>query len=349
MSKKIISILMCLCLIFCSSVTVFAESVYPKTVSEFVRVTDGVGELISQFFNLISLRTKYPDSRHLCEIPDIDKGYVPQGFCYIDSMNMYAVSSYSDGDDNSIVSLIDAKSGERIKTVYLVYEDGGPCYAHVGGVCDIGDSLIVSTGKGVRRLKLDTIEKTDDYGYAKFSGRLATDMQASYVCSYGTTLFVGQFYCFTPGNTYETPAEQRIYLPNGKRNYAMCEQFDLSDLDKVFKAGKATPELVISMPNSVQGISFDGETFVTSASYSANGPSKIRYYNLEKTDAVFNMNGTDVPLVYLDEARAIRTVKVPPMVEGIDWCNGKICGIFESGAKKFKSSRVRTPFICEFN
>ena len=347
MSKKIISFILCLCIMTGSCITVFAESSYPKNVSEFVRVSDGIAELVRSFFGIFSLKRKYPDSKILCDIPELEKDYVPQGFCYIDSLDMFAITYYSDDDINSIVVLIDAKSGERTKTVKLCYADETPCMAHVGGVADIGDSLIISTGKSVRRLRIDDILSTGDYGYVYFCGQLKTNMQASYVCSYENYLFVGQFYSYKPDGSYDTPVEQRIYTPNGRRNYAMCEKYDLSDIDKVFEDGTAEPLMVISMPNSVQGIAFDGETFVTSSSYTFNNASKIRYYNLTESEQVFNMNGVNTPLYFLEEKDALKTVKVPPMSEGIDYYNGRIAGVFESGASKFWYSMVRTPYVYE--
>ncbi len=348
MTKKITSFLLCICIAFSMSLTANAQSVYPKTISEAVRITDGIGELVTDFFGLLSIRFNYPDCQHLYEIPDIDKNYVPQGYCYIDSMDLFVVTSYSADDDNSIVSLV-SSNGERIKTVKLLYEDGSNCKAHVGGVADIGDSLIISSGKSVRRLKINDVLNAEDYSYVKYCGQFKTDMQASYVCSYKDKLFVGQFYSFTLNGSYDTPAEQRIYTPDGKRNYAMCEEYDFSNLDKVFSDGAGVPEFVISMPNSVQGIAFDGETFVTSSSATIMNASKIRYYKLGETEYVFNMNGNDVPLYFITEKMAQKTVKVPPMSEGIDYCDGKVTGIFESGAKKFPVVAVKTPYICVFD
>ncbi len=348
MCKKLISILLCVCLLFGTGITAFAESGYPQNVSEFSRITNGIGELFRSFFGLFSLKFRYPDCSRLYEIPELENDYVPQGFCYIDSHNMFAVSYYSTKDGNSILVLVNAENGERIKTVKLCYEDGSPCLAHVGGVADIGDSLLISSGKSVRRLKIDDALSAADYDYVYFCGKFATNMQASYVCSYKNCLFVGQFYSFTLNGSYDTPEEQRIYTPDGKRNYAMCEKYDMTDMDKMFADGSAEPLMVISMPNSVQGIAFDGETFVTSSSATFANASKIRYYRLNVSGDVFSMNGTDVPLYYLTQKSAEKTVKVPPMSEGIDFYNGVVAGIFESGAKKFFYARARTPYICTF-
>lgn len=347
MIKRIISVLLAVCMIFGFSTLAFAESSYPKTIPEYVRISDGIGELITTVFGFLTPKFNYPDCSKMYEIPELDKNFVPQGYCYIESENMFAITYYSAGDENTIVSLIDSQ-GARVKTVSLLYEDGSNCKAHAGGVADIGDSLIISTGKSVRRLKLSDVLGAEDYSYIKFCGQLKTDMQASYICSYENKLFVGQFYSFTLKGTYDTPEKQRIYTPDGKRNYAMCEEYDLSDMDKVFSAGEAVPEMMISMPNNVQGIAFDGETFVTSTSATVMNASKIRYYKLKSTDDVFDIRGNDVPLCYITENMAEKTVKVPPMSEGIDFCNGTVTGIFESGAKKFPIVSVRTPYICSF-
>lgn len=348
MSKKLISFVLCLCLLLGTGVTAFAQSSYPETVPEAVRIADGIGEMLKSFFQLFSLRFRYPDCTHLCSIPELEKDFVPQGFCYIEAENMFAITYYSAGGENSIVTFIDADSGERVKTVNLCYDDGSACTAHVGGVADIGDSLLISSGKSVRRLKIKDALKADDYSKVNFCGKLATNMQASYIGSYKNLLFVGQFYSFKLDGSYDTPVEQRLYTPSGKRNYAMCEEYDLSDMDKVFNDEKADPIMVISVPNSVQGVAFDGDTFVTSSSYTFNNPSKIRYYKLNVSENVFSMNGVDVPLCFLEEKQAEKTVKVPPMSEGIDWYNGKIAGIFESGANKFRYARSRTPYVCTF-
>ena len=349
MCKRVISVLLCLCLLFGMSVTSFAKSSYPKNVPEIVRLLDGLGESLKSFFWLFTIKHKYPECHNLCDIPELEKNYVPQGFCYIDSEDMFAVTYYSADDDNSVVSLVDTESGARVKTVKLCYEDDSPCLAHVGGVADIGDSLLISSGKSVRRLKIADVLNAEDYGFVHFCGKLTTDMQASYLCSYRNYLFVGQFYSYTLDGSYDTPKEQRLYTPDGKRNYAMCEQFDLTDMDGVFSEGKAVPEFVISVPNSVQGIAFDGETFVTSSSYTVNNASRIRYYKLNESGMSYNMNGNDVPLYFLSHKDAEKTVKVPPMSEGIDWYNGKVAGIFESGAEKFSYVICRTPYICCFD
>lgn len=345
--KRFISLILCVSLVFGSCVFAFAADTQLKTVSEPVRIIDGIGESLSTVFTFFNFRKNYPECSKKCSLFEVEKGYVPQGFCYIDSENLFAVSYYSE-EKNSIIVLINAQTGERVKTLNLCYDDGSPCKSHAGGVTDIGDSVLISSGKSLRRLKVEDMLSAGDYSDICFCGTLKTHMQASYAGSYKNTLLIGQFYSFTLNGTYDTPADQRLYVPGGGRNYAMCEVCDLSDIDAAFEKGEAEPEFVISMPNSVQGITFDGSRIITSSSYGTFGTSKLKYYNADfaHPDASFTIGGRTVPLVFLSKSNLDKTVTMPPMLEGIDIYNGKVAGIFESCASKFKLARVRISDIC---
>lgn len=327
----------------------YAQAEYPETISEPVRILDGIAEMVTKLFGMISFRRKYDDCKPVYELPELEKGVVPQGFCYIDAMDIFAVTYYSDDDENSMAAFINASTGERIKTVKLCYEDGSPCKAHAGGIADIGDSVLISSGKSMRRLVIADALAAGDYSEVRFSGKLNSDMQCSYACSCGNYLFVGQYYTFTLKGSYDTPPEQRIYTPDGKRNYAMCEVFDLTDMDSVFAAEKAVPVAALSVPNLIQGIAYDGKTFAVSCSASY-APSTLKKYSVDinSADGRIMLGENEVPLIYLAGANLISSVKQPPMLEGIDICGGKVMGIFESGAEKFGSAPVRTPYICEF-
>lgn len=347
--KKLLCVLLCAVMLLTAVIPASAAAQYPKTVSEPVRIIDGIAEMIRQLACMANFKRKYENCKPLCDIPELDGGFVPQGFCYIDSKDMFAITCYGTDDENSVISLIDASTGERVKTVSLLYEDGTPCKAHAGGIADIGDSLLVSAGKSVRRLKLEAVLAAEDYSEIAFCGKLSTHMQASYVCSYENTLFIGQYYNFTLDGSYDTPQEQRVYTPSGKRHYAMCETYDMSDMDAVFEKGEAVPTAALSMPDCVQGIAYNGETLTLSISAGPFAVSPLKRYELKdfETEWSINLDGNDVPLVFIDKDRLIDTVKQPPMMEGIDCYKGRIAGIFESGAKKFGYALVRTPYVCD--
>ncbi len=350
--KKVLSVLICFAVLV-SAVSPLAMAVQSdftnSGLSGFFAVADGIIELITRTLRSFDRRMNYGDYNAVCDIPELDKGYVPQGFCYIDSLGVYAVTAYASGEP-SVITLVNASDGERIKTVYLGYTDGTYSKAHAGGIADIGDSLIVTIGDSIKRIKLSDIAACGDYSTVVFSGSIQTDLTAcSYACSYGDSLLVGEFYTYTTDASYTPDPAHFNLISLFERSYTYCEMFDMSDLDAAFWAGKPEVEAVFAMPNSVQGIAFDGETLAAAISYGRNNDSFLRYYDVSaaqvKTAEVY---GQEVDLIILGRSCIEDETTLPPMIEGIDMHKDKIAGIFESGAKKYSDSKFIVSSICEF-
>ncbi len=349
--KKILCLLISFAVISSalSPIAMAAQSDYAAGLSGFFTVADGIIELVTRTLKSFDRRTDYGYFAGVADIPELDKGYVPQGFCYVESLDAYAVTAYASGEP-SIISLVNASNGERIKTVYLGYEDGTHSKAHAGGIADIGDSLVVTIGDCINRVKLADIAQCGDYSTVVFSGSIQTDLTAcSYACSYGNRLLVGEFYTYTTDASY-TPAPAHFnYISLFERSYTYCEMFDMSDLDAAFSAEKPQAEAVFAMPNSVQGIAFDGETLATAISYGRNNDSYLRYYNVTKAQVkTTEVYGQKVDLIILDRSCIESESTLPPMIEGIDMRSGKVTGIFESGAQKYSDSKFIVSKICEF-
>lgn len=347
--KKILSVILCAAVILAIAPSVSAETVSQGAdVPEFVRVIDGLLESLLWKIRSNSTAMNYDEYEALCAVPELDKGYVPQGFCYLDERNEYAMSAYS-SESASIVAFVDARTGARIKTVYLQNEDGTMSKAHAGGIADIGDSVLVTVGSTIKRLKLDDVDACSDYGTVSFCGSFETDLNCSYACSYENTLFVGEFYIHTFEDTYTSKPEHRNYVSLFERSYTLCEVFDLTDMDSAFENG-TVPVRAIAMPNSAQGIAYDGETLAVSISYGRNNDSYLRYYNLPQTaDSTITVNSQSVPVTYLSRSQIDKTVTLPPLLEGIDTAqDGAIIGVFESGAQKYSDSKIVLSDFCKF-
>lgn len=350
--KKILSVIISFAVIASalSPLATAAQNGSTKSdMSGFFTVADGIIELVTRTLRSFDRRMDYSDYTAVCDIPELDKGYVPQGFCYIDSLDIYAVTAYASGEP-SIITLVNASNGERIKTVYLGYADGTHSKAHAGGIADIGDSLIVTIGDSVNRIKLSDIALCGDYSTAVFSGSIRTDLTAcSYACSYGDNLLVGEFYTYTSDSSYTPDPVHFNFISLFERSYTYCEMFDMSDLDAAFSAEKPEVKAVFAMPNSVQGVAFDGETFTAAISYGRNNDSYLKYYDVSKAQTkTTEVYGQKVELIILSRNCVEKTSILPPMIEGIDMHNGKVAGIFESGAKKYSDSKFIVSSICEF-
>lgn len=347
--KKIIAVVLCAAMLLSLAPSASAQSAAKNpSVSEAVRVIDGLFEALLRLFKGLDKSMDYDGYQSLCVLPELDKGYVPQGYCYLDSRDAYAVSAYN-ADAASIISIIDAQTGERLKTLLLGYEDGSESRAHVGGLADIGDSILVTVGSSIKRIKLADIDRCEDYDTVVFGGSFDTDLNCSYACSYGSLLYVGEFYTYTLEGTYTSKPAHRSRISPFERSYALCEVFDLTDMDAAFAQG-AVPIRAIAMPNSVQGIAFDGETLVTSISYGRNNDSRLDYYSMpEAAEASIEIGGAQVELIYLRSSLIQNSLTLPPLLEGIDYsADGRVSGVFESGAKKFSDGKLAVSDICAF-
>lgn len=350
--KKILCTVICFALIICCASPAISAAdnsqVQPPFFSFFV-FADGIAEIIERALKSLDRRMNYGEYEALCDIPELDKGYVPQGFCYIDSMDVYAVTAYA-ADKASIITFIDGENGQRLKTVSLGYEDGSVSKAHAGGIADIGDSLIVTIGDCIKRIRLSDVAECDDYSTVVFTGSLQTDLTScSYACSYGDLLLVGEFYVCKTDSSYIPKPGHFSFISFFERSYAYCEVMDMSDLDKAFSQEKPEVEYVIAMPNSVQGVAFDGETLVTAVSYGRNNDSYLRYYDLSKAQAkTTEVYGSQVELLLPGKSCITSSVTLPPLLEGIDMHGEKVAGIFESGAEKYSDSKFIVNSICDF-
>lgn len=348
--KKIISLLLCLCMIFGFTMTVFASESDLRPASALNRIVDGMGDLLSLLPKLMDKRMEYSQCKIIYSIPKLDEGFVPQGFCYVDSLDLFVVSYYK-RFFQSILTVIDASSGQVLKTVRLANANGTVCSEHCGGVADVGDSLLISTGRSISRLRLSDLDAAQNGEEVCFDGTMYTPMRASYAGGFGDYLLVGQYYFFTPIGIFDSPRSHWYSLPDGSRNYAMCFIYDAKDLDSLFDGEKETPVAAISMPAGVQGVCYDGQSLYTSCSTTSFGSSVLSEYELDWTspDGTMIFNRNEIPLCYIGESRCISRVEQPPMMEGIDFYNGRIYGIFENCAQKYKSARLHIPYICDLS
>ncbi|HPJ88584.1 MAG TPA: hypothetical protein PLO84_05625, partial [Thermotogota bacterium] len=72
-------------------------------------------------------------SEKFAVIPGLKEGVVPQGLAYMEEKGWFVISSYRD-NAGSILSFIDAQTGELIKSLSVHNEDDSVYTGHAGGV-----------------------------------------------------------------------------------------------------------------------------------------------------------------------------------------------------------------------
>lgn len=323
-------------------------------VSDFRRTVEGYAETaIRAIRSTFGIRT-YTGYEELCDIPEIENGYVPQGYCYSENKGLHFISYYQ-SKKPSVVSVVDAKSGSRIKTLKLAQSDGTDFKGHAGGIAEDGKYFYVVDGNEIYRVNMNLIDGVADGDKLVLSEKIVTDVKCSYLNSDGKYLYAGEFYTFTTDGSYDTDKSHHMAISLFETTYARCNAYLISDIEGLFSesgSDVAVPAMIFTTPNCVQGFAGMGDgRFVLSISYGRDNNSALSFYNdVTKGDSDFTVEygETSVPAYHLSKSERSRSLCLPPLLEGIDSMNGEVAGIFESCAEKYSDSAFIVEKICVF-
>lgn len=345
--KRILAAILAVSLLFSGFSLDFA-------VSDLRRTIDGYFEIAVRFLRSNFGVRNYSDYTELCEIPETENGYVPQGYCYNEKEKLHFISYYHD-DAASVISVVDAESSKKIKTLTLKKSDGKDFTGHAGGIAEDGTYFYLADGKKFYRMPLSVLVETADGDSLILSEKIVTDVKCSYLNSDGTYIYAGEFYTFTTNGSYDTDSSHHVAISLFETSYSRCNAYRISDISDLFSensADVAVPEMIFTTPNCVQGFAriSDGG-FALSVSYGRDNNSSLMFYEdvtADEADFTVEFGNVSVPAYHLCENTKVTELRQPPLLEGIDDMNGKIAGIFESGAEKYIDSAFIVNSICVF-
>lgn len=323
-------------------------------VSDFRRNTEGYIEMaVRAVKGVLGIRS-YSDYTELCDIPETDSGYVPQGYCYSENEKLHFISYYHE-KKASVISVVNAESGNRVKTLNLKKSNGKDFTGHAGGIAEDGKYFYVVDGKKIYRLDMSELINAEDGGNLVLEKYITTDVKCSYINCDGEYLYAGEFYTFTTDGSYDTDKSHHVAISLFETSYARCNAYKLSDISDKFAAdegGTVAPSMAFTTPNCVQGFARmpDG-TFALSVSYGRKNNSSLRFYeDVTKGEGDFEIAYGDVsvPVYHLSNKSETADLRQPPLLEGIDDMNGKVAGIFESCARKYSDAAFIVEKICVF-
>ncbi len=353
-SKRIIGAL--LALVIAVSCIVPAGAVSASSsggVSKIIRTVDGIFENAQRLIrSKLENRKNYAGYSELCEIPETENGYVPQGYCLSENGESHIISYYH-SENASVLVFVNAVSGEREKLLNLRTSGGKKFTGHAGGIAQENGWLYVCHGSKIYRISMDDIAAAADGGEISLGAGVQTDIKCSYISSDGEYLYAGEFYTFEFDGGYDTDESHHVSVSLFERHYSRCNAYKLSEFEAAFEGAALVPEFVLTTPNRVQGFArlSDG-SFVLSTSFGRNNDSFMLVYEdvtAGECDFEIISDGKTIPAYNLRNSRKTATLREPPMLEGIDANGEKVIGIFESGAKKYSDSAFIVNSICEFN
>ncbi|MCJ8013434.1 lamin tail domain-containing protein [Paenibacillus sp. KQZ6P-2] len=279
-------------------------------------------------------------------IPGLAEDLIPQGTAYYPDKDWLLVSSYFSDDRPSRLSVIDLQTGQLIKSLILLEEDGKRYIGHAGGVAVSGQHAWIASGNYLYRLDLNDIVQAANNGEVRFKDRFATPTRASFTTYADGVLYVGDYY---EEDGYPTEANHLLVNRDGDlyhawiAGYRLDSQTDLLPSSKVNDGIQSvTPDLILSIQDQIQGAVIRGDGIVLSKSTSRYANSYLYRFNNPINEAPHTMvtYGTDsVPVWFLDgknKADTNNQLTMPPMSENVLDVNGSLYVLYESGANLYR-------------
>lgn len=276
------------------------------------------------------------------DIPGLYQGAVPQGMAYYEADDLMFISNYMYNGKPSSISVISMTDGSFKKVLWLYNPDGTPHTGHVGGIAVSKTHLWIASGKGVYRTDFTSVENLENGNKLQMTRFIPTAVKGSFAAYAEGILWVGEF--TSKSGSYSAPDSHHV-----KTNHGWLAGYILdSSTDCILSAnsieGLVYPDLIISIPDEVQGAAFFNDILVLSLSYGRRNKSRlVSYHNplAGKIDtAVTLSDGTTIPLAVLDDSVKIHLLFAPPMTEGLVNYKNSIAVLFESGSEKYRKTTL---------
>jgi hypothetical protein len=350
----VLSIVMILSIFPLSSSALNENAVTTQSIADgFINIFYAVKNTVNSIFGFIGgdkkidyeNYTEYP-----CQVPGLEDGFIPQGVCFVESMGMFAISGYmpNDADDNKQFSRIYFVNPQTNENKMFII-DGFT--GHAGGIAANNNDIWVSSGGSSstngKIYHFTTDIFTGESGSSvNYDGYFSVPVKGSVLSCDGEKLWVAEFY----NNDKDSNKVNKEH--HYGQNHAWSCGYDLPlEVDYSAKE-KLAPNVILSIPDKVQGMTRnDNGEMIFSTSYGRRNNSKMHVFeSFTKWDSTtVNIFDADVTLYIAKKKNRILRFKMPTLMEGIDYHNGKLYVIFESGAKTYADAKEINKEIWEMD
>ena len=286
-------------------------------------------------------------------IPALKETMIPQGMDIWRERGWLMISGYFPSTEisaSSVIVAVDMATGAYVGEYYITNTDGTPHTSHAGGVAITERDMYIANGSTLFRIPLNEFLNAGQCGNVTIADSFTVPVRASF-CNYSEGyLWVGDFQY---GSSYPTDEYRHMTNRDGKMYYAWTVGYEVDlttangiKADAMVDGSYATPDIIFSMTEKIQGFALTEKTVALSQSYGRNNKSKIYLYeNPMGTEAhqQVELNGKSVPLYFLDSKTPSKSIVTPPMTEGLAAMDGKLYILFESGADKYANGGGTDP------
>lgn len=271
-------------------------------------------------------------------VPGLSNSYVPQGFEYVEEEKLYLQCGYmSDGSSGRIYILPEGEE-DNPRYVSLETSDGTPYTGHTGGITCSGNFVwLANDGEGedncIWVLSLKEILAAEDGSAIRLEKSFKPENRAAYCFADENYLWTGEFY---RAEDYPTEETHTMTVTDNTEHRAVICAYPLNSESELGIKG-ATPAVILSVTDHVQGFTRAAGCFILSTSYGFTTSHHLYYEdNLDSpADSTLTVNGTEVPVWYLDSQSLVADLEMPPMAEEPTVRDGKMYVLTESACKKY--------------
>ena len=301
----------------------------------------GLGEIRQKADLLYNFRDYAIARTAVAELPGLKEGFVPQGVTCLTEEDVYLLCGYMDDDTASRVFVL--RNG-AYTALSLQNTDGSAYTGHAGGITAAGDYVYVSNNKRLYVLEKQSVLSAEDGDTLAFIGEIRVPCRASFCSSDGERVYVGEYH---KDENYPTDPSHELTAPDGSVFKALTFGYTVSP-EAPLGLVSETPAAAYSMYDEIQGFAMLPDKTAALSCSDSSTSSGLHFYDCAgEEDGYFDYNGAEVPLYYLTDARAVSKIKIPRMSEDIEYRDGSILILFESGARKFepKDSFTETDIV----
>ena len=200
----------------------------------------------------------------------------------------------------------------------------------MGGVSYYDGSLTIASDQHILTFDLPPQNKWRKEQRLVPRQRTKSQVSASFCCHTKQKFYVGAFsyYSNNPlAKNYPTPPEHHLGTSSGKKNHALI---------LAYPHDQSSPSEAFSIPDKTQGIIFTEPSIYLSRSYGRKSPSYLEIHQTPTRVPHKIKLGTDsIDVFEIDPTSLTRSIKLPPMSEGICLYQNHLVVLFESGATKY--------------
>lgn len=282
----------------------------------------------------------YLSSEKSFEIPDLGKGFTPQGLTYSKVNQEFLITGYMANGDPSAVYVVEQEKGTEAtaKKVILLKEDATPFAGHNGGLAVHGDYVYVAGDVDcclyVYSYPAIRIAKDGEQVECLGCFPIEEGMRIDFVSNTEEKLIVGEFYM---DGKFDTPKEHHGKTSIAEPYFGLAYGYEFSDEDTALFGLKKSICEVYALPDKAQGMAIhDGRAYV-STSY-AFAFSDIYVYSMKsatRRNTTYKIGKQTVPFYEFDSGTIVDTMKFPPMAEEIEFVDDQMLTMCESACNKY--------------